>query len=469
MFNGIDDDEESRREYYYDLVLRAAKSNDILAQLKDSRCMKAFKQKLKNNLISNEDTELMLDPDKVDWEDFHQSYLESISNCIDGATSKEKAAIKSHDQLDILFKLSDELHKQYPSHIANDTSANKEFIQQQWRSRIDTFAQEYARIVNNSIQHSGLPDLETKVRSIIQQPWAATDNNHDETIYFVAGAVVSIIKSQGEQCAQKYKSAYKDLVSNTTLLNKEEAREASLPLGKVERREKVQLTYVNSQFYTFVKKIESVFHKLLNEGDVVLYGALIVRDITRALSKNELGFKDLFTEQHDEEVISEVLKRIIWSYGRLRGKDFVRKCTAREGAKYFEKLRSELGTASAMASKKAKEGKSGSGSNEEDEHPRWKFLMRLKKKDLVTRCRNRGLTVSGTKKVLTKRIIDYDDEQQKMAAARKEQDTTQQQSNAIEEDEDYMQEVIAEMDDADDALISDFDDMNDNWYNSIRL
>jgi len=453
MFNGIDDDEESRREYYYDLVLRAAKSNGILAQLKGSRYMKAFKQPLKDNLLSNEDTESMLDPYEVDWEDFHQSYLESISNC-HGATSKEKAAIKSHDQLDILFRLSDQLHKQYPSHIANDTSTNAESIQQQWRSRVDTFAQEYARIVNNSLQHSGLPDLETKVRSIMQQPWEVTDNNHDETIYFVAGAVVNIIKSQGEQCAQKYKSAYKDLVSNTTLLNKEEAREASLPLGKVERREKVRLTYVNSQFYTFVKKVESVFHKLLNEGDVVLYGALIVRDITRALSKNELGFKDLFTEQHDEEVISEVLKRIIWSYGRLRGKDFVRKCTAREGAKYYEKLRSELGTASAMA----KEGKSGSG-NEEEEHPRWKYFMRLKKKDLVTRCRNRNLAVSGTKKVLTKRIIDYDDEQTK---ARKEQNMTQQQSNAIEEDEDYMQEVIAEMDEADDALIRDFDDMNDN-------
>lgn len=464
MFNGIDDEEESRREYYYDLVLRAAKSNDILAQLKDSRYMKAFKEKIKDNLLPNEDTELMLDPDKVDWEDFHQSYLESISNCR-GATSMEKAAIKSHDQLDILFRLSDELHEQYPSHIANDTSANKEFIQQQWRSRIDTFAQEYARIVNNSIQHSGLPDLETKVRSIIQQPWAATDNNHDETIYFVAGAVVNIIKSQGEQCAQKYKSAYKDLVSNTTLLDKEEAREASLPLGKVERREKVRLTYVNSQFYTFVKKVESVFHKLLNEGDVVLYGALIVRDITRALSKNELGFKDLFTEQHDEEVISEVLKRIIWSYGRLRGKDFIRKCTAREGAKYYEKLRSELGTASAMASKKAKEGKKSGSGNEEEEHPRWKFLMRLKKKDLVTRCKNRGLKVTGTKKVLTKRIIDYDDEQTK---ARKEQNTTQQQSIGIEEDEDYMQDVIADMNAEDDALISDFDDMNDNWYNSVR-
>ena len=105
----------------------------------------------------------------------------------------------------------------------------------------------------------------------------------------------------------------------------------------------VKLRYINKPFFNFVNKIESVFHTLLSEGNIALYGSAIVADITQALSREDLGVDDFLSELHDSDAISEVVRRIIWSYGRLRGKDFVRKCNAKVGVKHHETLRSQSG------------------------------------------------------------------------------------------------------------------------------
>ena len=75
-----------------------------------------------------------------------------------------------------------------------------------------------------------------------------------------------------------------------------------------------------------MSKIESVFDTLLSEGNVAYYGTDIIVDITHAISKEELGIDQFFSQTYDDSVKSEIHRRIIWSYGRLRGKDFVQKC-----------------------------------------------------------------------------------------------------------------------------------------------
>ena len=157
----------------------------------------------------------------------------------------------------------------------------------------------------------------------------------------------------------------------------------------------VNLHYINEPFFKFINKIESVFHTLLSEWNIALYGLAIVADITQALSREDLAVEEFLTESHDSDAISEVVRRIIWSYGRLRGKDFVRKCNAKVGVKHHETLRSTLGTTSAIASAKPKKGGgSDDAETEEEKAPCWKFLVKQKRKDLEYQCKNRKLHFS---------------------------------------------------------------------------
>mmetsp|Transcript_23759 Transcript_23759/g.51388 ORF Transcript_23759/g.51388 Transcript_23759/m.51388 type:complete len:90 (+) Transcript_23759:197-466(+) len=71
-----------------------------------------------------------------------------------------------------------------------------------------------------------------------------------------------------------------------------------------------------------------------------------------------------------------------------------------------------MGTASAIASAKAKKGGgSDDAETEEEKDPRWKFLIKQKKKELEYKCKNRKLPFSGTKKVITRRLIEFDAKQ----------------------------------------------------------
>ncbi len=168
-----------------------------------------------------------------------------------------------------------------------------------------------------------------------------------------------------------------------------------------------------------MNKIESVFHTLLSEGNYVLYGPTMIADITRVLTRELVGgINQFLSEEYGDDVKYEVLKRIVWSYGRLRGKDFVRKSNAKMGSKSHETLRATLGVLGAAASHANNGGASSGGSNtaaavvdEEEKNPRWQFLIKQPKPFLVNACKSRNLHYSGTKKVLTRRIIEHEAKQ----------------------------------------------------------
>ena len=97
-----------------------------------------------------------------------------------------------------------------------------------------------------------------------------------------------------------------------------------------------------------------------------------------ALGMEEFSFNKLFSQPHNDDVRIEVIRQILFSYGRSRGKDFVRKVNAKVGAKYHKTFRSTLGTAAAIVEKKTKEAK-----DKEEQSPCMKYLLKQQKKDLV--------------------------------------------------------------------------------------
>lgn len=468
MDYSADTEDDTISTYLYDLYNRQPTTEHILEQLKESHFFKAFKisssskRGLKCRWLTEVDVDSELDPDVVDWYDFQSGYIQSLYDC--RGTNKKNSIERSHDQIDILInKLCKELQNEYPPHI-KDSPQQK--LRDQWSSDIAVLAMEYVRIFNCSILR-GVPDLPTRVRGILERSWQPSDKTHEETMYYVAGAVLKMISGLGERAKDKYINALLDIESNATT-SKEGAQSASLPSGKVERNEVHNLTYVNRLFYDFVNRIESVFETLLCEKEMALYGHCIVKDITRVLCKEELGFNALLSNTHDEDVIAEVLRRIIWSYGRLRGKDFVRKCNAKMGTKHHETTRSTLGTTAAIAAKNAKDGKDGSESVEET-NPRWKYLMKQKKADLVTMCKGRNIHYSGTKKILTRRIIEYDEKQQLQSQQQQQHNnssdsTTLNTTTTIIDDEEseYLQGIIDSMEEEQNELVNEFDAHDDH-------
>ena len=390
-----DEDDEERVEYFYDLVHRSPDVDDVLQELRKSSLLKAWRVDLRCRLLLSSEVDSLLDPNVVDWNDFHLSYLESISK--HRGTNKKNAVLRSHDQVDDLEALSDRLMKEHPGFVADGSMSKKN----EWQSCIGTLVIEFQRIVNNCI-HNGNSDLPTKVREILANPFVPTDKKHGETMYYLAGAVMKIISNLSHRSKDVYSSALDDIRTNA-LTSKEEARNDCLPLAKVEAKEIVNLCYVNEPFFNLVLKIESVFHTLLSEDSIAAYGIRIVADIVMALGMEDLGFDDFFSQPHDDDVKVEVIRRILFSYGRIRGKDFVRKTSAKDGAKNHETLRSALGTATAIAENKAKKAK-----DKEEQSPRMKYLLKQRKKDLVSMCKNRKVHLSGTKKTLAARIIECD-------------------------------------------------------------
>ena len=405
------DDEDGIMEYYYDLVIRTPEAGDILLQLRSSRAVKAWKVNRPSRRLSLDEIDSLTDPNIVDWHDFHLEYLDSLSN---RRAKNEKSTIdKSHGLIDDLEMLSTKLSEQFPDNFADvlGDEKNNRTKRNEWRGCIIALCHEYQRLLNLGIKNDGAADLPTRVRDILSLPWNPVDLSHNETMFYVGGAVSTMINKMGNRSKDAYSAVLLDIQSNT-VTTKEDAKTQSLPMGKVEAKEMVNLRYINEPFFKFVNKIESVFHTLLSEGNIALYGSAIVADITQALSKEDLGVDEFLTEPHDSDAVSEVVRRIIWSYGRLRGKDFVRKCNAKVGVKHHETLRSTLGTASAIASAKAKKGGgSDDAETEEEKAPRWKFLIKQKKKDLEYQCKNRKLPYMVTKKVLTRTLIEFDTKQ----------------------------------------------------------
>ena len=462
-----DGEEDDFLEYYYDLVIRAPETEDLLTRLRASRAIVVWKRRMTCRLLNSDEIDSLTDADVVDWHDFHREYLDSLSRR--RASTANNATERGHDHIDDLEQLTDVLKEQYPNDFVDtlgDKKKNERKIEE-WQSCVIYLAMEYQRLLNIGLQNDGVVDLPTRIRDILGSPWSPIDLSHSETIFYIGGAVSIIIRKMGNRSKDKYSAILIDIQSNSST-TKELARENSLPLCKVEAKEVVNLCYINEPFFDFVNKIESVFHTLLSEGNIALYGSAIVADITHALSKEDLDIKQFLTKSYDNDDVDEVLRRIIWSYGRLRGKDFVRKCNAKVGVHHHETLRSSLGTASAIAAKNTNKGKGRKKSSDvaheettdEEKTPRWVYLIKQRKIDLQFMCKNRKLHYSGTKKVLARRVIEYDAKQKTTMTVQHDTDVVAKTTTYTAGEDQYLQEIINDMEKEADSLIEYFQEYN---------
>jgi len=147
---------------------------------------------------------------------------------------------------------------------------------------------------------------------------------------------------------------------------KEGAKESDLPTRLTEEKEKVSLFYVNESFYKMMVKVESVFHHLMSEEGIARHGIGIVNDICHVLSQEDIGFEAFVPKTVIHGDYLEAVRRIMRSFGRLRGKDWVRRRKAQRGYIFNETMRATLGVKAAEAKKKVqtkgKKGKSKKGS-----------------------------------------------------------------------------------------------------------
>ena len=69
------------------------------------------------------------------------------------------------------------------------------------------------------------------------------------------------------------------LLERKASVEKEVARAAVLPIGGVVRAEFLFLYYASKPFYQYVMTIEAVFHKLMTEENVYLFGVLMLDSV----------------------------------------------------------------------------------------------------------------------------------------------------------------------------------------------
>ena len=146
----------------------------------------------------------------------------------------------------------------------------------------------------------------------------------------------------------------------------------------------------------------------------------------------------------------------------MRGKDFVCKCNTKVGAKHHETHRSPLGTSAAIASKNAKSGKSEKSEEGGTSNPRYQYLIKQRKKEVVGLCKTRDLHFLGTKKVLLSRIMYHDSRESNSGSTTAASvGTTAASVDRADNNEgldDYYQEVMDDMEGKGNALIKTFPD-----------
>ncbi len=242
MYTMSDSDDEYEglaAEYFYDIVGRSREPEEILSQIRDGRYYRFLRtHRLKGHQLTQEEMDKALDREVLDWDELHLQYMHSI--CDNRATGVKSAPMKSHDQVDTYMKLSNELVKAHPDFIAVASRHKKN----EWQALVVMLCHEYQLIFNNDLIRGGTGDLPTRVRDILQGSWEPVDEEHEKTIYYIVGAVMRMIDGMAKRSKLSLSGAFKDIRTNSAT-TRDEARIDSLPSGKVEEKEVVELCYAN--------------------------------------------------------------------------------------------------------------------------------------------------------------------------------------------------------------------------------
>jgi uncharacterized membrane-anchored protein YjiN (DUF445 family) len=185
-----------------------------------------------------------------------------------------------------------------------------------------------------------------------------TDKVYAETLYYVVGFLLCAATKEARRRREKMALNLKFLVASASIEkdNIDNAR-TMLPTGKVDRiNEFGGLHHPTKEFYEVVASWEYMFVKCLTNVNLLLQGRNLVYDIVAKLQSNpsiRQKFRTMLPDDSNDGELDEVLSYLLRTFGRVKGKDYVRKLMSRSKASLLVGTRPGLAVTSLTARVKA--------------------------------------------------------------------------------------------------------------------
>ena len=170
------------------------------------------------------------------------------------------------------------------------------------------------------------------------RPAIKEDQRQYEALYYIAGYVLQAARKNGNRRSEgKHKSevgaALTILAENAAYGGSvdaaDELHNSGLPFGRTLRTEQFDnLCYPKREFFDLMVRIENVMSQCLTGENFCAFGSLLLRKICVALVNTDdvtITISSLLPEATETNVIRQVVIFIMRIYGRLRGKDALRK------------------------------------------------------------------------------------------------------------------------------------------------
>ena len=146
-----------------------------------------------------------------------------------------------------------------------------------------------------------------------------------ETLYYISGWTIVALRKIADRRKEEVALCIR-YFCNTCCTIGSVAKDKGLPTGKVDRVMAFgSLTFVNSDYFKFITRMENVFVHCLSYEHLSLYGSFLIERIKNALLNHDQVVSDftMFVPDNvSNEISLTVLSLLLTLYSRMRGKDF---------------------------------------------------------------------------------------------------------------------------------------------------
>jgi hypothetical protein len=185
-----------------------------------------------------------------------------------------------------------------------------------------------------------------------------------ETLYYIAGYLAQSARKEATRRTGNMKLHLhysSDVASIENIPGSIAPQSPNLPTAKVDCLSAYGgLIYSSPAFFEVVSRIEEVFKTFLTTMNLMLHGSLFINMISIKLEETPVIYneiKALLPNNAGEEDAKNVMKYILQTYTRMRGKDYVRCLMSRAKKSVHVARRKALATKSEEARKRALEKK----------------------------------------------------------------------------------------------------------------
>ena len=146
-----------------------------------------------------------------------------------------------------------------------------------------------------------------------------------ETLYYILGLTIVALWKIADRRKEEMALCIRYFCNSCCIIGSI-AKDKGLPPGKVDRVMAFGVfTFVNSDYFKFITRMENVFVHYLSYEYLSLYGSFLIERIKNALLKHDQVVSDFTMFVPDnvtDEISLTVLSLLLTLYSRMRGKDF---------------------------------------------------------------------------------------------------------------------------------------------------